>query len=142
MLSPRQQRHWTEAGRIAARMDRDAAKPAEIRKLATQLRALVLEAQKPDAEPASVRRNPLVTFFNPPKIFARNVLAMIYQHDADGQLYAHGFGAHDVGVRQRGGDLILTDLPSRTNVLAEALPNGAVLVRHNDGRAIWKEFEV
>jgi hypothetical protein len=131
---------WHEVDRISHRLERAADKPAEVRKLALQLRALSAEAQR--VRPNAARKNPLVSWLNPPKgsTFGKHVLAIVYEHQEDGELYAHGFGDKEVDVRQRGEDLILTGIPHRTNVLAQALPDGSVLLKHKDGKRIWQEF--
>lgn len=144
MASPRMLRLWTEVGRIAGRLDRDAGDAAAVRKLATQLRALVQEAQRADPADDRLRRNPLVTYLNPPrrKIFGAHVLALLYQHADDGDLYVHGFGNREVVARQEGDRVTLTGVPARTNVLLERQPDGTVLLKHKDGRRLWEEFDV
>lgn len=65
------------------------------------------------------RRNPpLVIFGNPPGTFGREVVAIQYQHEDDGELYEHEF---DGGVEM------------------EALEGGDVLISHPTKR-IWREF--
>ena len=100
---------------------------------------------------ASVARwnPPLVTFFNPPKlrtpggrgsdIIARNVSAIIYQHDEDGRMYVHGFGREPV-MRQRGTELTLSELSRDSNVRAIALRDGAVKLVHADGLTLWGDY--
>lgn len=131
---------WEEVDRISHRLERVADKPAEVRKLALQLRVLSNEAQR--ARPNAARKNPLVSWLNPPKgsTFGKHVLAIVYEHQDDGELYAHGFGEKEVDVRQRGEELVLTGIGKRTNVLAQALPDGAVLLKHKDGKPVWKDF--
>lgn len=144
-LPHHQQRLWTEVGRIVAKLDRAAGNEKETQKLVAQLRALLVEAQKEvPAENDKLRNNPLVTLLNPrgAKTFGKHVLAIVYEHNDDGQLYAHGFGDQEVDVRQRGDQLILTNVPKRTYVRAQALPNGTVVLKREDGKPVWGEYDV
>ena len=59
---------------------------------------------------------------NPPmQCLARKTVSIAYQHEEDGELYEHAFTDAD-------------------NVEIFALRDGSLLVRHRQGKELWRDF--
>lgn len=92
------------------------------------------------------RNPPLVTYGNPrhiavrreTDIIARNVAAIIYRHDVDGDIYVHPFG--NGHVPESGKVVRLSDLDFGSNVRAIAMRDGSVRLVHADGLTLWGEY--
>lgn len=75
------------------------------------------------------------------EVMGTDVMAVVYKHAEDGALYAHGFGKEAWGISTKGDKLTLHGLNEVTDVKMFALPNGDILMRHSDGKPLWREFE-
>jgi len=116
--------------RLRAHPDRDVRVSAE------QVQQLVMQLRRRDARPNPPRMR---RAFRGSDLIARDVSAIIYVHAEDGGLYVHGFG-HEPIMRQRGGDLTLSNLSRDSDVRAFGLPDGTVSLAHAKGLALWGDY--
>lgn len=68
------------------------------------------------------------------------VVAIIYRHVDDGQLYVHGFGSEEPNIRTLADGVALTGLVDDGQVMAVAQRDGSVVLRSRDGSPVWQEF--
>lgn len=109
---------------------------ASVRAAGRRVWTLVRQLRARDARPNPSR---LRRAFRGSDIIARDVSAIIYVHAEDGGLYVHGFG-HEPVMRQRGGDLTLSNLSRDSGVRAFGLPDGTVSLAHDKGLALWGDY--
>lgn len=69
-----------------------------------------------------------------------HVMAIVYVHKDDGQLYCHGFGDADIDLKSRGDALTITGLKERTHVEMFAEQDGSVRIAHKDGEPLWEDI--
>ena len=71
--------------------------------------------------------------------FSDNVEAVVYQHKTEGPR-AHAFGNAELDERDlERGILRLDDVKERTGVAMYAMPDGSVVLRHSQGKPLWRE---
>lgn len=71
---------------------------------------------------------------------SRNVLAVLYIHEDDGEQYAHGFGDAQLDLdTQRNGTVTIGGLLERTDVEMIAQDDGTVLLRGTHGQRLWDD---
>lgn len=89
-----------------------------------------------------VHPNPLLAVYglNPGHCFSEHVMAVVYVHKEDGELYCHGFGNADLGLTtHRDGSLTIRGMRERTGVRMVAERDGSVrLVK--PGVALTEDF--
>jgi hypothetical protein len=111
-----------QAVMMAARDLRERVKPME-----SQLRA-------------GIHVNPsLIVFGNPGRMISKNVMAIVYRHTKDDNLYVHGFGDADIDPYEEDGALVIDGLKTTTGVGMRALPNGSVKVFGLRGQRVWAD---
>ena len=84
---------------------------------------------------------PLVVFGNPGgRLMSKNVMAIVYRHAKDNNLYVHGFGDADIEPFEDNGALVIEGLKTTTNVGMNVMSNGAVKVFGMRGQRIWADL--
>lgn len=68
------------------------------------------------------------------------VMAIVYRHAEDGELYVHGFGSREPDIRTLRDGVALTGLVDDGQVEAVAQRDGSVVLRSRDGSPVWQEF--
>lgn len=71
--------------------------------------------------------------------FSNHVEAVVYRHVTEGPR-AHGFGNAELDERDlEHGILRLDDVKEKTNVAMYAMPDGTVMLKHSQGKPLWRE---
>jgi hypothetical protein len=92
-----------------------------------------------------MRRNPPLAIFGNPKggkLMSRNVLAIAYIHEEDGEPYVHGFGDAPIKLKTgRDGTVTIKGLVDKTDVGMSAQADGSVRVFGLNGQEVWSDRE-
>lgn len=73
---------------------------------------------------------------------SENVIAVVYRHLDDGQLYIHGFADADIKpITHRDGSLTVKGLVEDTDVEMYALPDGSVRLQGKHGQPLWEDIK-
>lgn len=77
----------------------------------------------------------------PGRCMSNNVVAMLYVHADDGELYCHGFGNAPITLSTApSGAVTIGGLKNNTGVQLYALEGGALSVQRKDKAPLWKDL--